>query len=49
MWRAVYDAGDRLESAAEFHCGCGVRLKADTDALIQMRGDVMELPQSLHE
>ena len=53
MWRAVYDAGDRLESAAEFHCSCGARLKADTGALFQIRSDAMELPEitlhSLHE
>ena len=42
-----------LESAAEFHCSCGARLKADPDDLFQIRSDVMELPeitlQSLHE
>ena len=42
-----------LESAAEFHCSCGARLKADTGALFQIRSDAMELPEitlhSLHE
>ena len=42
-----------LESAAEFHCSCGARLKADADDLFEIRYDMMKVPeirlQSLHE
>jgi hypothetical protein len=30
-----------LDSAAEFDCSCGARLKADTDDLFQIRHDMM--------
>jgi len=42
-----------LESAVEFHCSCGARLKVGADDLFQIRHEMMEIPeitlQSLHD